>query len=436
MSWTRQAALSADPGKVPVPGPGGLRLRRWNDRAVAGVAIAVFASGFGQFGVVAALGDVARGFGQVNHGATLADQAGLSGTDLGVGLAIMRLASLGALPVTGLADRFGRRMLLVTVGAGLALTALAAASPGYWWFVAIFACGRPLLSATNALGQVTAAEQTASRDRARAVALIAAGYGAGAGVIAIVHSLAAGTLGFRGVFVLALVPLALLPLLGRWIAEPDRFTVAAAGSGHPIPVLGAVARPYRRRLAVVVILAFAVSVITGPANSFVFLFAQNVLRQPGIVTAGMVAGAGAAGLAGLLTGRWLADRAGRRLTGALAMVTVALCATVTYTGSAPALLVGYIGGVFAASVFAPAAGSMVNELFPTPVRASVAGWSLAAGVLGAVTGLVAFGAAAGGGHRFAAAGLVTFLPPALIMVLFWLLPETRGREPEDLWPAA
>jgi MFS family permease len=436
MSWTGQAALSADPGKVPVPGPGGLRLRRWNDRAVAGVAVAAFASGFGQFGVVAALGDVARGFGEVNQGATFADQAGLSGTDLGVGLAIMRLASLGALPVTGLADRFGRRMLLlVTVGAGLALTALAAASPGYWWFVAIFACGRPLLSATNALAQVTAAEQTASRDRAKAVALIAAGYSAGAGAIAIVHSLAASTLGFRGVFVLALVPLALLPLLGRWIAEPDRFAVAAAGPGHPIPVLGAVARPYRRRLAVIAVLAFAVSVITGPANSFVFLFAQNVLHQAGIVTAGMVTGAGAAGLAGLLTGRWLADRAGRRPTGALAMVTVALCATVTYTGSAPALLAGYIGGVFATAVFAPAAGSMVNELFPTPVRASVAGWTLAAGVLGAVTGLVAFGAVAGGGHRFAAAGLVTFLPPALLMVLFWLLPETRGREPEDLWAA-
>ena len=90
--------MSADPGKVPAPRPGGLRLHRWNDRAVIGVAVAAFASGFGQFGVVAALGDVARGFGQVTHGATLADQAGLSGTDLGIGLAIMRLASLGALP--------------------------------------------------------------------------------------------------------------------------------------------------------------------------------------------------------------------------------------------------------------------------------------------------------------------------------------------------
>ena len=429
--------MSTDPGTTSGSGPAALHLHRWNDRAVIGVAIAAFASGFGQFGVVAALGDVARGFGQLHPGATLAEQAGLSGTDLGIGLAIMRLASLGALPVTGLADRFGRRrMLLITVGGGLAMTALAAASPGYWWFVVIFACGRPLLSATNALAQVDAAEQTASADRAKAVALIAAGYGTGAGVIAIVHSLASHAIGFRGVFVLALAPLALLPLLGRWIQEPDRFTVAAAGSKHPIPVLGAVAPPFRRHLVVIAVLAFAVSVITGPANSFVFLFAENVLHQPGIVTAAMVVGAGIAGLAGLLAGRWLADRIGRRLTGALAMVAVALLAILAYSGSTAALLAGYILGLFAASVFAPAAGALVNELFPTSVRASAVGWSLAAGVLGAVAGLVAFGAVAGAGHRFALAGVVTFLPAALVMVLFWLLPETRGREPEDLWPAS
>ena len=116
------------------------------------------------------------------------------------------------------------------------------------------------------------------------------------------------------------------------------------------------------------------------------------------------------------------------------MVAVALFATLTYTGSAVALLAGYILGVFAGSVFAPAAGSLVNELFPTPVRASVTGWSLASGVLGAVAGLIVFGAVAGAGRRFALAGLVTFLPAALVMAVFWLLPETRGREPEDLWP--
>ncbi len=115
-------------------------------------------------------------------------------------------------------------------------------------------------------------------------------------------------------------------------------------------------------------------------------------------------------------------------TGALAMAAVALLAIWTYTGSAPALVAGYILGTFAASVFAPAAGALTNELFPTSVRASAAGWSLAAGVLGAVIGLVAFGALAAPGNRFLVASLITFLPPTLLMALFWLLPETRGRD--------
>ncbi|HWF21724.1 MAG TPA: MFS transporter [Acidimicrobiales bacterium] len=398
------------------------------------VALASFASGFGQFGIVAALGDVARGFGQVSHGATLADQAGLSGTVLGVGLAIIRLASLGSLPVTGLADRFGRRtMLLVTVAAGLSLTAVVAASPSYWWFVAIFACGRPLLSATTALAQVSAAEQTGSADRAKAVALITAGYAVGAGLIAIIHSLASSALGFRGVFALALAPLALLPLLRRWTVEPDRFAQAAASADHPIPVLGAVAKPFRRRLLVTVALTFAVSVITGPANSFVFLYAQNVLHLSGVITAGMVVGGGVSGLLGLLAGRWLADHFGRRPTGGLAVVAVALVASVAYSGSAAALILGYVLGVFAGAVLAPALGALLNELFPTSVRASAAGWWLAAGVLGAVVGLVVFGAVATVNNRFGIAAVITFLPMSLAMGLFWLVPETKGREPEDLW---
>jgi hypothetical protein len=46
--------VTPDPGTGRVARAAGLRLHRWNDRAVAGVAVAAFASGFGQFGVVAA----------------------------------------------------------------------------------------------------------------------------------------------------------------------------------------------------------------------------------------------------------------------------------------------------------------------------------------------------------------------------------------------
>jgi putative MFS transporter len=418
-----------------VPGPGP-RLVGWRDKVVLGVVLAAFASGFGQFGEVSALGNVARTFGHVARTGTLSAQVGLSATLLGVGLAAIRLASLGALPLTGLADRFGRRrLLLATVSIGLVATVAAAASPGYWWFVAIFALGRPFLSSTNALSQVSAAEQTSSADRAKAVALVAAGYGVGAGLTAIIHSLGSSVFGFRGIFALAVVPLAMVPMIAQWTTETDRFTIAAS-TEHPVPVLGPVGSAFRARLAVVCAMALAISFVTGPANTFVFLFAQNVVHLAGTVVAAMVVGAGVTGLAGLLAGRWLSDHWGRRPTGALGLVGITVFGTLTYVGSPGALVVGYLLGVFAGSLFAPAIGCLVNELFPTSVRASAAGWFLVAGVIGAVLGLVVFGAVAQSDNRFSLAAATTFLPVIAASLLFLAVPETRGREPEDLWPAA
>ena len=413
-----------------------LHLPSWRDRAVLGVVLPAFAAGFGQSGVVSALGDVAREFGHVTHGTTLADRAGLSGTVLGVGLAVIRLSSLLALPLTGLADRLGRRtMILWTVVLGLGVTVASAFSPGYWWFIAVFALGRPFLSATNALSQVVAAEQTGSHDRAKAVALVAAGYGVGVGLTAIIHGLASAALGFRGVVALSVVPLLLVPVIARWVTEPERFEEAEAAPDHPAPVLGAVGPRFRGRLAVVVAVSFAVAVITGPANTFVFLYAQNVRHLSGALTAAMVVGAGATGLVGLLVGRWMADRLGRRPTGALGMVGIAVFGAIAYAGGSTALVLGYVLGVLSGSVLAPAAGALVNELFPTAVRASVSGWVLFAGVLGASVGLVVFGAVADAGTRFGVAAVVTFLPVAALAALFWCVPETKGREPEDLWPS-
>ena len=400
------------------------------------IALVALASGFGQFGAVAALGDVAKGFGQVNHGATIADQAGLSGTALGIGLAIIRLASLGALPIAGLADRLGRRALLLgSAAVGLALTATASLSPTYWWFIVIFACGRPMLSATNAVAEVSAAEQTGKDNRAKAVALVAAGYGVGAGLTAVLHGLFLGVIGFRGLFALALIPLFLLPVVGRHVTEPDRFGVEAAKTDHPTPVLGAVGPAFRGRLAVVAAIAFSVSLITGPATSFIFLYAQDILHVPGYATAAMVVGAGLAGLAGLILGQWLADHRGRRPAVSIGIVGLGCFGLLSYTGSTAALLLGYILGVLAGAVLAPGIGALLNELFPTSVRSSVSGWWIAAGVIGAAAGLVTFGAIADVGDHFWLAATVIFLPASMaVVVLLWLLPETRGRELEQLWP--
>ena len=409
-----------------------LHLHRWRDPAVLALAAFTAAAGFSQFGVVAALGDVARSFGQVGDGGSLADEAGLSGTAIGVGLAVIRLTSLLALPLAAAADRVGRRAALRWCAAiGLALTALAALSPTYAVFVAVFALGRPFMSATDTVAGVAASEQTATRDRARALSLVAAAYGVGAGLVAILRGVAGDALGFRAVLGLALLPLAAVLWLGRHVAETDRFRVAARTGDRVVPVLGAVATPFRGRLAVLVTILFAISLVTGPANSFLFVYAENVLDLSSTATAAMVAAAGVAGLTGLLLGRAGADHLGRRPTVAMAVVIVPLAGALTYSGSVPAAVAGYLVAVMAGAAFLPAMGALQAELFPTSVRAAVAGWLLAASVVGAFTGLLLFGLVADAGDRFAVGAVVVFLPTTLAALLVALVPETRGRELED-----
>jgi MFS family permease len=106
---------------------------------------------------------------------------------------------------------------------------------------------------------------------------------------------------------------------------------------------------------------------------------------------------------------------------------------VTYSGSGLAAAVGYMLAVLAAAVFAPAAGALTNELFPTSVRASVIGWEIATGVFGATAGLLCFGAVADVGNRFGLAAVIVFAATIPATALFALLPETRDTEPEDLW---
>ena len=430
---------AGDPG-ADEPSAGRVRLHGWRHPAILAVAAATVAAGFAQFGATTALGDVARAFGQAGEGTSLVARVGLSGTTLGVGLALVRLASLASLPLAALADRHGRRrMLLSCVTGGLAVTALAALSPGYWWFVALFAIGRPLLSATNAVAVVVAAEETETRDRAKAIALMTAGYGIGAGLTALIRGVAGGELGFRGLFALALVPLAAMPLLARRLEEPDRYQRLRAAADPALAaarpaVLGRVRAELRPRLRLLAVLAFSIAFVTGPMNTFLFVYAENALGMSRSSTAAMVLAAGPLGLVGLVIGRWAADRLGRRVTAAGAQAMVALAGMLTYSGSRAALAAGYLLAILVASAYAPAFGALGSELFPTSVRATVAGWLVAAGVVGAVAGLVAFGLLTDALDSFSTAAVLICAPVVLTCVLFARLPETRGLELEQSAP--
>ena len=101
-------------------------------------------------------------------------------------------------------------------------------------------------------------------------------------------------LGFRGVFALALVPLAAIPLLARRLEEPDRYQRLRAAGNPELAVtrpavLGHVRAELRPRLWLLAVLAFAIAFVTGPMNTFLFVYAENALGMSRSLTAAMVA---------------------------------------------------------------------------------------------------------------------------------------------------
>lgn len=413
------------------------RTRGWLRPAILAAAGLSIASGYASFGVTAALADVATAFGEPDPGDSIAAMAGLTGTTVGVGLAVIRLASLGALPLAGLADRVGRRRVIVTSCLiGLAVTIATAVAPTFWWFVAVFALARPLLSATNAVAAVIAAEETRSADRSKAIALITGSYAFGAGLTALVRLVLPAAWGFRGLFASVLVPLLLVAVASRWLHEPDRYeSLARAVETGTVRVrLGAVRADLRPRLALLCLLHLGFGFVSGPVNTNVFLYGENVLQMAPGTMAVIIVAAAPTGLLGLLAGRWAADRLGRRVSAGGAMALVAVSGVVTYGGSPVGVAVGYIAAVVTAAAYTPAAGALDAELFPTSTRATAAGWLTAANIMGAVLGLLAFGILVDAYRGFTAAALTLAVPVVALAGLYALLPETRGMELEESAP--
>ena len=394
--------------------------------AVSGLSVA---SGLAQFSVTAVIGDVAAAFGEVNDGGDLTAQIGLPATTVGLALALIRLTSLAALPVSSVADRSGRQRVLVALTVvGLGLTTFAALAPGFWWYVALVALARPALSGVNAVAGVVAAEETRTKDRSAAIALITAAYGIGAGLIVVGRAALGELATFRVVTAAAIVPLLLLPLIVRGTREPRIARDRLREDG----MLGAVPRPYVRSVAVLSALSGLIALATGPAFSYLFVYGERVLGMSSGLLALLVVLAGPAGLVGILLGRAAADRIGRNLAAGVSMAGTGAAAAWAYGGTDTRLAVGYLLAITASSAFAPPTGALGAELVPTRTRATLAGWITFAGVLGAVIGIAGFGALADATGGFDSAARTLGIVTALGAVGFLALPETRGVELEDL----
>jgi MFS family permease len=132
---------------------------------------------------------------------------------------------------------------------------------------------------------------------------------------------------------------------------------------------------------------------------------------------------------GYITGGYLSDRIGRRMTFLLFAVSAGVVVA-TYTsvpfGNTAMLLLGFPMGFFGAGVFS-GMGAFYTEQFPTPVRGVGQGFAYNVGravgaffpaMVGFLSGRMGLGAAI---------GAFAFSAYAIMAVAAFLLPETRGK---------
>jgi MFS family permease len=351
-----------------------------------------------------------------------------SDRDQGVTLAVVRLAILLALPLAALADRRGRRrLLLVCTGGGVTLTAVTALSPSLAWFTAAQTVSRGFTTALGILVVVVAAEEMPAGARAFAASVTAMSAALGAGAcVALLPVADGGDDAWRLLFLLPVVALPLLFAIRRHLPESKRFSA---------PHADATVRGHGERLRLLAVAVFFVQVFVAPANQLQNEFLRDERGFSGAAIAIFTLCTGTpAGLA-VLAGGHLAETRGRRLVGAVGLAGSTVFIVASYLTIGPPMWVLYFCGAMLAGLTVPALRVYGPELFPTGMRAGSGGLIAVAGVLGAATGVLAGGFLSDELGALGRAMAVLAIGPLFVAVLVLTrFPETAHRELEELNP--
>ena len=259
-----------------------------------------------------------------------ADDFGVDNTGIGIAGAVVRVGIVIALPAAILADRIGRRRVIVAV-AWLAplLSVLGAIAPTFGVLVVTQTLARPMGVALAFLVGVVAAEEVPKNSRAYAVSILAMAAGFGAGVAVLALRLAdVGPSGWRLVYVVSLVWCVVALDLARRLPE-------TAGSSPPTSPPHSHRPPLnRRRLLLLSAVAFIGNIFIAPASFFQNRYLTDVQGfSGGMIGLFSIAVGTPAGI-GLIVGGRIADTSGRRrlIAVALPVSTVAIVGAFMVSG--------------------------------------------------------------------------------------------------------
>lgn len=347
--------------------------------------------------------------------------------------------AIGGITFGILADRFGRTKVLIATIIIYAVFTGAAALSQDWWHLAIYRFLTALgIGGEWAAGAAIVAETWPEEKRAKAAGILQSAWAVGFFLAATFNLTLKDAYGWRGLFLVGILPAFVALLVRWWVKEPERWT--HAHEQQPIPLSAIFEGKLQRATMVGSALAFvAVFGLWGSTNWAPTLVHELPdLRGEDSATltkyvsyAIMALNAGA--IFGYLGFGPLADRFGRRPVFAFMCLGSIIMLPVTYllpSSYAGVLMLLPILGFFNNGIFS-GFPIYLPELYPTALRATGAGFCFNAGRILAsaapfltgwlVTTLGTFGRAA------STVALIYLL--GLVVLLF--APETKGKPLPD-----
>jgi len=340
-------------------------------------------------------------------------------------------AVLGGFGFGWLSDRLGRvRVLVWTIALFAVFTGLCALAQGYWDLLFYRTIAGLGLGGEFGIGMALVAEACPAEERARVSSYVGLGWQGGVLAAAIVTPLLLPVIGWRGMFLLGILPALAAYVIRRTLHEPELFVRDAKNRSSQSSFKLLV------KDAETIKLSFGMAILCSVQNFGyygVMIWLPNylstrfglALTQTAVWTTATIAGMAI----GIFVFGQVADRVGRRtaffiyMSGAAVMVLVYS----RLTDPTTLLFAGMVMGFFVNGMLG-GYGALMSELYPTAARATAQNVLFNIGrAVGGFGPLLVGMVATAKGFEFA----ITLLAVLYVvdLVTMWLLiPERRGAE--------
>jgi MFS family permease len=374
------------------------------------------------------------------NGDAVTSSFGRSDQALGVALAVARAGVLVSLVAIALADRWGRRRVILIALIGACVTnAVTALTPTFEAFTGAQLLSRALVNTALIVAGIAAVEDAPEGARAFATGMFALALGAGYGLSVILLPLAdLGDYGWRISFAVSAALVLLVPVIARQLKETHRYARVARRTTIRGRLRELVDSAYGLRFLLLGLAAFLTNVFSAPSSQLTnrYLTHAHDFTNSDVALFRTVT-AGLPGIVGVLLASRLAESRGRRpVTVVGLLIATGAQAAFFLAGDDALLWITPVIAIIAAACAGLALGTLDAELFPTEARGTSSGFLLVSGVAGSAVGLVLAtqlrDVVGGLGPAIALTGIASLIAAIFVVPR---LPETATRHLDDVSPS-